>query len=63
MRYELWAPMEEPNYFEDISAYTAKKEEFINSYKSRSKSHYFERIIALNKYRTLNSFFFDADSR
>lgn len=57
LRYELWSPIQKPNYFEDITEYVNKKTELIHAYKSRIGSHYAERILALNKYRTLNSFF------
>jgi len=57
MRYELWSPIPKPNYYEDITEYVNKKTELINAYKSRRNSHYAERILGLNKYRTLRSFF------
>lgn len=57
LRYELWSPIQEPNYYEDITDFTDKKVELIHAYKSRRNSHYAERILGLNKYRTLNAFF------
>jgi len=56
VRYELWSPMPNPNYYEDITEYTKQKTDLINTYSSRN-SHYAERILGLNKYRTLASFF------
>lgn len=57
LRYELWSPMPNPNYYEDITEFAETKRELINAYKSRINSHYAERILGLNKYRTLSSFF------
>ncbi len=61
LRYELWSPVQNPNYYEDITEFVQKKKELINAYKSRIGSHYAERILALNKYRTLNSYFFNPE--
>ena len=61
MRYELWSPMNSSNYYEDITDYINKKEELINLYASQSRSHYAERILALNKYRTLSSYFLNPE--
>ena len=54
LRYELWSPLQNPNYFEDITNVIEKKRELILNYKIRSGKFYADRIIALNKYRTLN---------
>ena len=61
LRYELWSPLPNPNYYEDITDFAERKEELIHSYKSRAKSHYSERILGLNKYRTLSSYFFNPE--
>ena len=56
LRYELWSPIEKPNYYEDITGYIEKKKDLILSYKIRNGMHYLDRILSLNKYRTLNSY-------
>lgn len=61
MRYELWSPILEPNYYEDITEYINVKKDLIDFYKSRSRSYYFERISGLNKYRSLSSFFLNPE--
>ena len=61
MRYELWTPMLFPNYYEDITDFIDDKIRLINLYKSRLPSHYAERILGLNKYRTLTSYFFNSE--
>lgn len=61
MQYELWSPIAEPNYYEDITQYVNLKKQFIDAYKSRSNSHYAERILALNKYRTLLAYFWNPE--
>ncbi len=57
LRYELWSPLKEPNYYEDITDFADKKRELILNYKIRDGKNYAERILALNKYRTLKPFF------
>lgn len=57
LHYELWSPIQYPNYYEDITDYVDKKTKFIDLYVSRRGSHYAERILGLNKYRTLIPFF------
>lgn len=61
MRYELWSPMKAPNYYEDITDFVDLKIQYIKSYKSRINSHYAERILGLNKYRTLSSYFWNPE--
>lgn len=52
-RYEVWATLENVNYFEDISDVIEKKEELINAYESRIKANYAGKIKGLNFYRGL----------
>ena len=61
VRYELWSPILEPNDYEDITDYVSEKQKLIDTYKSRTLANYGARILALNKYRTLNFCFFDYD--
>ena len=49
--YEVWASILDYNYFEDISDYIDKKTELINTYTSRIKAKYAERILGLNYFR------------
>ena len=49
------------NYYEDITDFIDDKIRLINLYKSRLPSHYAERILGLNKYRTLTSYFFNSE--
>lgn len=57
VRYEVWGTIQSPNYFEDITDFAERKKELINAYESRKKSHYADKIIALNYYRALLSAF------
>ncbi len=57
LRYELWSPLKEPNHYEDITDFVDKKRELILNYKIRDGKNYAERILGLNKYRTLKPFF------
>lgn len=50
--YEVWTPLSEPNYFEDISRVATKKTDAIKLYYSQNGwIKYPERIEGLNKYR------------
>ena len=55
VEYEVWASMEGPNYYEDISEYVSKKQKMIDAYESRGKSRYASRVLGLNHYRGLIS--------
>ena len=57
VRYEIWGTMVNPNYYEDITDFVNKKTELINTYESRKKAHYAERILGLNYYRGIIPFF------
>lgn len=57
LRYELWSPLKAPDHYEDITDFVNKKRELILNYKIRDGRNYAERILALNKYRTLKPFF------
>lgn len=50
--YSVWATLDTPNYFEDISEYIQKKQQAILLYKSRTKNsdNYSTRITGLNYY-------------
>lgn len=52
-RYEVWGTLQAPNYYEDITGFIDKKRELIESYESRKKAHYADRILALNYYRAI----------
>ncbi len=60
LRYELWAPLSEVNYYEDISDYVEGKKELIYSYGKRGEKYY-NKIISLNRYRTLKLNIFSED--
>lgn len=51
--YEVWSPMEKPNFYLDISDYYKKKIDYINAYESRKAASYAKRILGLNQYRGL----------
>lgn len=57
VRYEIWSTIKLPNYFEDITDVKQKKEQLINLYQSRKGGKYAEKILALNYYRAMTSFF------
>lgn len=57
VRYELWSTINKPNYYEDITNFVQNKMDLIKNYESRKNSHYGERILGLNKYRTLIPYF------
>jgi len=60
MRYELWSTIEKPNYYEDITDFVEAKKELIYAYGERGEK-YFNRIIALNKYRTIKPYLFNEE--
>lgn len=51
--YEVWAAINDPNYYLDISDVINEKEKFINGYISRGSADYAKRILGLNCYRGL----------
>lgn len=51
--YEVWSPLENPNFYLDISEYCEKKIEYINAYETRKGADYAKRILGLNQYRGL----------
>ncbi len=53
--YEVWSPVDSPNYFEDISAVVKNKAKLLNIYKSQGGSNYAKRILGLNQYRGLTT--------
>ncbi|MBR2069432.1 MAG: PIG-L family deacetylase [Candidatus Gastranaerophilales bacterium] len=57
LRYEIWSPLSNANYFEDITDVVEDKKRLILNYKIRTGKNYLDKILALNKYRTLSMFF------
>lgn len=54
--YEVWSPILNPNYFEDISSVVYKKQDILNLYQSQwVKYNLIPRIIGLNQYRGVNA--------
>lgn len=51
--YEVWSPIKDVNYYEDISDFINAKKEMIQHYCSRKNNRYFECISSLNSYRGL----------
>ena len=55
--YEVWAPIDMPNLYLDISEVAEKKKELINFYASQVGTiDYASRILALNHYRGIRHF-------
>lgn len=52
LRYELWNPIKDANFYEDITSVTEKKKELILSYKTADINN----IINMNKFRTFTSY-------
>jgi len=52
LRYELWNPIKEANFYEDITDVVEKKKDLILSYKSTDVNN----ILNLNKFRTFTSY-------
>ena len=61
LRYELWSPLSRVNYYEDITDVIENKKKLILSYKIRTGKNYLDKILALNKYRTLSAAFGNQD--
>ena len=55
LRYELWNPIKEADYFENITDYIDKKKKLILSYKKTDAQVFAERVISNNKFRTFTS--------
>ena len=54
--YEVWSPIFNPNYFEEISNVVCKKQDILNLYRSQwLKYNLIPRIIGLNQYRGINA--------
>lgn len=54
--YEVWSPILNPNYYEDISSVVYKKQDILNLYQSQwVKYNLIPRIIGLNQYRGVNA--------
>lgn len=49
--YEVWEPMANINYFEDISDYVGEKKSLISIYKSQIYEEYIKRMFGLHSYR------------
>ena len=56
LRYEVWNPIKETNYYEDITNVLDKKTELIMRYKGSSGSMFAERVLSMNKFRTFTSY-------
>ncbi len=56
LRYEVWNPLKEANYYEDITNVLDKKTKLILSYKGSSGAVFAERVLSMNKFRTFTSY-------
>ncbi len=55
LRYEIWNPLKEATYYEDITGIVESKRELILSYKNNDMN-FAERVLNLNKFRTFTSY-------
>ena len=56
MRYELWTPIKDANYYEDITSVIENKRELIECYKVSSNGMLIDNILNMNKFRTFTSY-------
>lgn len=50
--YEVWTPIERPNYYEDITKFIDSKVSALKEYKSQNKVvNYVDAVMGLNRYR------------
>lgn len=57
LRYEVWTPLKEANYYEDISDFIDAKKSLLLSYKDADGVFFAERVLSMNKFRTFTSYF------
>ena len=55
LRYELWTPIKNANYYEDITEVADDKRNLIQCYKSLSNQMLIDNILNMNKFRTFTS--------
>lgn len=56
LRYELFNPIKDANYYEDITSVVKNKAELILSYKTGEGKSYIDNILNLNKFRSFTSY-------
>lgn len=55
LRYEVWTPFKNADYYEDITDYVDDKKNLILSYKTAAGANFAESILSMNKFRTFTS--------
>ena len=56
LRYEIWNPLKEATYYEDITSFVEQKRKLVFCYKNNNDTIFAERVLNLNKFRTFTSY-------